>query len=626
MMRPLLAVFVLATWAATAPAALDPESTTPFDLQVVLQFAEHRLLTPVFQTQVKRELRDSLQASLGNLARVQIVDKPALFKEIDANGGLEHALDTWHFLSGAKLHFVRIDFANGRFEIEARQYDGFTGMASPTVRRGSTADRQLVARNAAFLLDQDFGLAGTIVKAENDKVEVAIKGGGLGVSLIPWAKKGDVFAVARIAQTSQGLRSDRERWTLLQVLDEPREGSIPCQLYHRWDNPLAMGPGVQGYRCLKLGTVRSRLRLRIVADDKLGTPLSGQQVQISVQGFQDVPQERKSTNSDGLVRSDQDYQGVAFVKIFYADTALAQVPVPILDDRTVSVPVAVHPGAERRGQLYLQRNRWMRHVYDSLEVAANVVREINNTVDQSRDEALTKARSGLKALESDLATLSDEHDNLRQQADKLEKGNQPDLAEGEQRLKELQVQRQKLEAYIAKLDKIAQTVNDPKLKKWREQVEQGYLLEDAADYDQALEVYEKILSQGADDPELKKRVEKLKRDWEIKSEEHRKARAFIYETWPKLEKAAEMKAKIAKADNAFEVCKRARDMLTPRKLYKVNVAHTAKLAKEVEGLNPQDNEDDRKTAETILGLTDELKKLSDEISAYLEQKAKPDDK
>src|SRR5438105_668927 len=49
-----------------ARGALDPETDKPYRLQVVLRIAENRLLTLVFWDLVERELRESLQAALGD--------------------------------------------------------------------------------------------------------------------------------------------------------------------------------------------------------------------------------------------------------------------------------------------------------------------------------------------------------------------------------------------------------------------------------------------------------------------------------------------------------------------------------------------------------------------------------
>ena len=80
----------------------------------------------------------------------------------------------------AKRHFVEVSFADGRYVVRARQHDGSTGLASPVVRRTWTSDRQFVARAAALLIDQDFGVVGTVVpgKSEGQMVQLALKGGG----------------------------------------------------------------------------------------------------------------------------------------------------------------------------------------------------------------------------------------------------------------------------------------------------------------------------------------------------------------------------------------------------------------------------------------------------------------
>src|SRR5438105_228095 len=94
---------------SSARGALDPESNKPYHLQVVLRIAENRLLTPVFRDLVERELRQSLQAALADLARVEIVRDHPLLKEVEAKG-LQVALDGYSALSDTKTHFVLIDF------------------------------------------------------------------------------------------------------------------------------------------------------------------------------------------------------------------------------------------------------------------------------------------------------------------------------------------------------------------------------------------------------------------------------------------------------------------------------------------------------------------------------------
>jgi hypothetical protein len=564
---------------------------------------------------VRRELHESLQAALGDLARVEIVPEHPLLAEVQAKG-LQQALDGWNLLSDAKIHFVLIDFADGRYVIQARQYDGLTGLASPVVRRSENSDRQLVAHEAALLVDKDFGMVGTIAadargfKASGDKVDIFLKGGKVGAPLDHWVKKGDVFAVAQIIkQGGARQRSYRVPWTLLQVASEPKEGVCHCRLFYRHENPLPSAATVAGYRCLKLGTTQGPLRLRIVADDRSSTPLPGLQVQVGDNSFQDPPRERTSTRADGFVKSDRPYTNVAFVRILKANVPLAQVPVEILDTRTVTCSLSVQPGADRRGHLYARRDRWIRRLYDSLDVSATLVREINAPIGPARADALAKAEGALKGLQDDIADLTGEQEVLRKDAQALK--IKLDLGEGDQRLQELRGQRDELQHFITELTDIVQKEKDPQRQLWRQLVEQARLLEGQADFAGALALYERVVREGGGDPKLRQYVDALKRAWTLKpGSAHVKARAFIYETWPKLQSAAQLKANLDQARAALRACQDAGDSLSPRMLVKANGEHAARLEKEAGILRPQESEDDRKTAESILVLTEELKKLN----------------
>jgi hypothetical protein len=230
-----------------AHAALDPELAKPYRLQVVLDVTEHRLLTRVFLDQLLRDLRDLLQANLGDLAKVEVIDLaketrkknrakearkvPPLFKAVQSDG-LEKGLDGFREVSDVKTHFIRLRFVNGQYQLQARQHDGATGMPSPLVRTDQTTDPGLVARKAAKLVDRDFGLVGTVMKVADGTVELAIKGGKLGVDLDRWVKVNEVFAIAHMTPALRpapvGLapgdgQAERGR-VQLQVLPPPENG------------------------------------------------------------------------------------------------------------------------------------------------------------------------------------------------------------------------------------------------------------------------------------------------------------------------------------------------------------------------------------------------------------------
>ncbi len=619
MLRRVGGSLLLAFWLMTTSSALalDTETTKPYPLKLVIHFANHPLLsTPYFQEQVQRELRDNLQVALGDLAKVEVVRDHPLLTEVEAKG-LEKALDGWESLGTDKIHFVLIDFADGDYEIQTRQYDELSGLPSPVVRRRRTAERLLVARTAALMVDQDFGLVGTFDR-DGDKVQVTLKGGGLGVPLEHWVKKGEVFAVALIVdQGSTGQRSVRAPWTLLQVLENPQNGVCSCQLWARFAPPFPEVPGVVGYRCLKLGTARAPLRLRLVSD-KLAKPLSSKPVQISAHGFQPGDDdEGLSTTADGLVKSNRRYQHVAFVRVLEGANVRANIPVPIVDERTISCELRDQKELEGQGQLQLRRDHWIARLYERMAVSQNISTKLNDLVDKFPEDARDAAERALKELNQDLKTLKEQGEYLRKEAGKLPPGTNLKLEQGDQILQELEEGRQKLERYIEELTK---SINkNPKIQKSLQMAEQARRLEDEAEYDQAIELYEKILK-GTEEksPALEERLKKLKEDWKLKDEEHEKARKFIYRTWPKLETAAAMKQKLDEVHKAFETCKKVGDYLSPRKILKVNLAHGKKLNKEKDTL--RDNEDDRRTAKTIGDVFDALTDLSVEVEAYLKTK------
>ena len=148
--------------------------------------------------------------------------------------------------------------------------------------------------------------------------------------------------------------------------------------------------------------------------------------------------------------------------------------------------------------------------------------------------------------------------------------------------------------------------------------EQAQSLEEAAEYGQAIALYEKIMADGSADASLKSRLEKLQSAWAIKSDKHRQARAFIYETWPEAKDAAQMKSLMSEARRAFETCRGYGDWLRTRKLFKVNIALGSKLARELEALK-KDTEDERKAVETINGVIEDLKKLNEDVAKFLRE-------
>jgi hypothetical protein len=625
MSRAIVAVLCLVCAPALAGAAgLDPEVSTPYRLQVVLHIAQHRQFTDVYRGQIERELRDSLQAAFGEFAEVEVVHTHPRLAKIEAEG-LQQGLDGWNDVTGIKTHFVLIDFADDQYEIQARQHDGLTGLPSPVVRRLQIDDRQLVARAATLLVDRDFGVVGTLTKKiDGQTMEVTLKGGQLKPDLGRWVKPGDVFAIAGIGQVKRKPAGFHVPWALFQVAEESHHGVCKCKLLNRYEDPLREGV-VRGYRCLKLGTTRGPLQLRLVDEATRAPAKAGTQVAISRFSFKEVAGvEERVTDKNGLVQTARDYQNVAFVRVV---RARIRIPVPILDDRIVECRVAEKPEDETFAGLEVRKERWVKHLLERMQVLSDLAKELSELESKAlfaaaRDRALPN----LKDLEAEMVGFQEEHDELREAARKLGAEGRLGLKEGEQLLHTLQAQREKLATHITDLQNALKEQSDPRKQELEGFLSQAKLLEGQAEYGQALEKYNEAFTKYAEflaksdqkkTQELKTHVADLKKAWEPKTEPLRKARDFIYVKWPTLKTAKEMKEHIDKAQEAFQACKAASNTLYPRKLYKETVTHINQLEQELAGLRDANDEDSQKKAETIAKVAKDLEKLLQDITQFM---------
>ncbi len=627
----LKSIFVLCplTFLIGLPAAqaAQPEAHTPYHLQVVLHVAKHRLLTDVFRDRVERELRDGLQASLGELARVEVVrDHPRLPEVLDK--GLQRALDGWKERSEVKTHFVLIDFSGSHYEIQARQHDGLTGQASPVVRRDRTRDRDFVARVASLLVDRDFGMVGTVVgssaSTEQELFKVQLHGGALDVPLERWVKKDDVFAVVPAPPGSVAVQA--EPFAFLQVVQPPEatshNGTCLCRFYHR----RRIG-SIVGYRCLKLATMKAPVRLRLAqlkADGSSGPLQDLVMVEVRRHGFdpKETPAAVGQTDPAGgfesvqrggqLIRFDQ----VAFVTIKKGRDTFAQVPLVLVEDRLVglTVQITTDPGA----LLAEHRDAWTQKVRESYLVQAGIFEEINklSAKPDTRAQAMQRAEEGLKRTQEDYRRLLADQQDLLAEAGR----QKPDLTEGEKFLKQLKTGEEELQGHLARMRKIEEEENDPKRKEWRTLVEQGLLLEKELEFEKAIALYKRILQEGFQNEELQKHVADLEKRWNTEDPNLKEARRFIYNVWPKLDTPG-LKKRITEAEAALQTCITAKDLIGPQKMAKVILVHATRLSDEQKQLN-EVNIDDEKPLRDIKVLLPQLRKLNEEIEVYLE-KAQP---
>jgi hypothetical protein len=610
------------------PTGLDPEADKPYHLRVVLGIAEHRLLTPVFQEQVERELGASLQAAFGDLAVVEVTRKHPRLKEV-LRDGLGPVLDAWQDVEPVKTHFVLIDYNNGAYEIQTRQHDGLTGQASPVVRHVELpdADRQLVARTAALLVSEDFGIVGTFTpKKGSETVEVTLQGSSLGVPLDRWIKQDDVLIAVQIAAGGSGQRANRVPWTLLRVDRGPdNNGVCVCQVFYRTrESPLVMDRGILGYRCLRLTASKAPLRVRLVqsnAKNLLAVPT--QRIDVRRQGFRGEERTvlQGATDPDGFFSTEKEgdkgqFEGVAFVSVMNGNTQMAKLPLPIVDDRLQTIPVNI--GGDEALQLTVRRDRWLGQVYESVRILVSTFKELEKLLkDQKRSEALRLAKEGLSGLQEDLTNYRRERDEMLKES----AGGPPlNLGGGETALKQLDTGKERLRDLVGQLGEVVGKENDPKRRELQSKVTQAQLLEGEAEYGKALELYEQVLAEQ-DNKDLRDRYTKLKQEWQPRSEKHRQARDFIYNTWPALD-ALKLLGHLDEARDAFKVCEQVGDTLGPAKLLKAASEHAGKLQERVNALKVDESEDDRATAKIIAEVADGLTKLIKDVQAYLEAATK----
>lgn len=613
-----LATLGLLGLAGEAPAA---DAKAPYQLRIVLHFARHRLLTPVFQGQVERELRDGLQAALGDLAEVTVVRSHPRLGDVVARG-LQRALDGWNERSAFKDHFVLVSYSGGNYEIRARQHDGLTGLSSPVVRLGRTRDREFVTKAAALLIKQDFGLVGTVTSAPDAKglVNFELRGADLGVPLERWVKKDDVFALS-YAPPGAGTGTPVPE-SLLQVREGPREGRCVCRLFSRYK--LRKVDGLLG---IQLGTIEAPLRLRLVPEGKERGSLPSLSIQIRRHGFQGEEESlvKPRVSAAGAVDTGRAgekgrFGPAAFVSIYRGTREpVAKVPVAVVSDEPIVIKLRLKAG-EGSSLFGYRVQAWQRAVSDSLRVQLALFKELERMAGKAdgRTLALAAARAGLERSRDDYARLTAARDDLL--SEKAPGVAAVDLSREEQQLKELQEGEKALRTFVERQEAIEKEENSPERREALRQIERGKLLEKDAEVGKALEVYKKVLDSGFKNEKLSRHYEELRKEWEVKDESLQKARTFIYDVWPTLDTAG-VKNNMANASAAFKVCERNKDTIGPRKLFLGTMAHAVRMTKELAELKPDINIDDEKPAREIKELAPKLEELARDIQAYLKKTA-----
>ena len=632
-MKRLLALLLLVLLPWPALAGLDAESKEKYQLKVVLQCGAHNWLNESFRGDLRSNLAATLQDALGGMATVEVIDArsvpsdkwPQLWKDVALKGLA--ALDSAQSNSADKIHFLRVDFVNGQYELQSRQLDGATGMASP-LRHDHTSDRVLIVRLASRMIGEDFGITGT-VEGQGDNVRVRFRAGDLDAPLDQWVHRGDIFALVQVLPPlrpeDKAPRAMRVPDTLVQLTDDPKKGACPARILYRSEkNPLTVPSRALGYRCIKLDTVRSNLRLRLI-DAATGQPITkALEVRVHSEGFQSgesADDEVLIPERNGLFLSKRKYDGIGFARVVTGARVIAKIPVEVMDDRTITAVISLDPEKEQRGELEKRKNDLERQYAEAKLVQDNLWEEILALANKKKPDALAKAKLCLKVLEGDMKLLNDEYQSLKKDpgSQQVEMKN---LAAYE---KILEDRRTRVQQLVGRLDELVRLEEDPtrlaQERHLKDLYNQGLLHEENLDIDAAIAAFEQILKQAKDQTEVQKRLDRLKAAWAIQSEEHRQARNFVYIELPRVKSLADVDAQLATARKNFQTLKQANDQYSLQKLQNVLLEIQKRLEEEIRKFNASESAEDMEKVAKAKKTAEEFDKFKQEVFDALKAKS-----
>lgn len=636
----LAALFVLV---ATAPARaqLDPEPKQPYLWRVVVKTNAHPLVTAEFRDRLKRDVVAALQTGLGTLGAVEVFDlaDPALprdkweplWQQFDEKGFA--ALDAPRDLTGAKTHFLRVEYRDGKYFLEARQYDGFTGLSSPLVRAQSVRAPEQVGRAAGLMIDRDFGLAGTVepVAGRADEVKVIVRGGGL-APLKDRVQNGDVFAVAAVRKTTRpgpppvrtatgkivapppgtvpppALTATARDFTYLRVVDVAPDGTLRCAVLTRYQTALPTAGGVAGYRCMKLGTIKGPAAVRLVSSDGVVyKTASTVTVRANDSAFPNpaAPEPKDNCPFDNKLaqfRGTRTLNGIACVTVGTTPTTAKQFPVPILSDEPLTVPFDTDPAREERAAFERAVVAVASAAADARLAQTVCFDKVAKLIEGKKNtDALGHAKLGAEAADNADANLTDELGRLREQAKTVQKVESVDtlMTKIEQNLAALKANNVKLKAHIKTIDAVVKIESDPAAAATALQAEalnaRIRILLSGGDVEQALAAYDQLVTIVPDDADVKKRRADLAAEWNPKDAAHQKARDYLLKTWPAVATIQDFKDSLPQLRAHVDTCKKHGDKWTARRLLTLFGAAGPKLIELTEALD-RASENDRKLA------------------------------
>jgi hypothetical protein len=538
--------------------------------------------------------------------------------------------------------------------LETRQYDGFTGLSSPLVRTQSLRAPEQVGRTAGLMLDRDFGAVGTVepIAGRADEVKVLFRSSAL-APVSGLVQVGDVFAVAAVRKTNRpapppvrsatgkiiapapgsvpppGLTSTPRDFTLLRVIDLAPDGTCRCSVLTRYQTALPATGGVIGYRCMKLGTVKARVAVRLVATD--GTvykTASTVNVRASDTAFPNLaaPDPKDACGFDAPTaqfRTQRALANVACITVSLSPTQAKQFPVPILSADPITVPFDIDPAKEERAAFERAVIAAASSAADARLAQTICFETVAKLIDKQRNkEALERAEGGAKAAEEADTRLTDELARLNEQVAHVQVADSVKalLAKIQQNLESLRAQNAKLRTHIKTIESVVRIENDPAAAAKDVQAQalnaRIKVLLTGGDVEQALVAYDQLIALLPDDADVKARREALAAEWKVKDDAHQKARDYLLKTWPAVASILDFKDSLPQIRSAVDVCKKNGDKWTLRRLLTIFSAAGSKLYDLVQPLDPA-SDSDRKLIADANKVGKDLAALEQDLRAFV---------
>jgi len=654
--RVALAPLVLLFAATPAFAQLDSEPRTPCLWRVVLKAEPHPLLSASFRDQVKRDIIAALQPAIGSLGTVEVIDLAALprdkwdtlWQQFDDKGF--HALEASRDLTGAKTHFLTLEYRDGQYHLEARQHDGFAGLASPLVRKQTVRASEMVGRTAGLMLDRDFGLTGTFdaIPGKVDSVRVAVRGGQLTAFDDRIVKVGDVFSVSQVFKTERpapppirtatgkiiaappgsvpppGLSANSRAFTLLRVTEVGKDGTLKCGVLTLYQNPFPQAKGLAGYRCMKLGTVEGPLTVRLVTSNPADQKSTGQaSVKATEAGF-GVPTEGRDLfiYKDGLFRSARPMKHVACVTVSHGGRSVP-FPIPVLGSDPVNLPFEINPELERKAENLRNLVAAAARVTDARNAQTICFQATATLIEKKKNaDALARAKGGFQAADAADKSLTDDLARLKESPDNSPEANAL-VRSIERQLTALRSFNVQLDTHVKTLEKVVARENDPTIAAKEVQAEalitRLTLLLGRGEVEEAINAYDQLVTLLPDNADVKAKRDRLKAEWAPKSDAHAKAREYLLRKWPGVATIADYRDSLAELGRAVEECKKNGDRYTLRKLLTIFTTAGVKLNDLVTPLDPN-ADGDRKLADDAKAVIASLATLEVSITEFVDAK------